>query len=245
MQSSKLPYQKWGLAIYIVATTVKGVSSIQLHKHLQVRQPTAWYLAQRIRQGFVEGFEQMKGPIEVDEAYIGGINKWRHRDKKGTIDKTIVAGVKDRSTGKVVAKVVNRVDANTMLPIIDAARADGATVYTDEHRAYTNVTNHLAVNHSGGEYVDGDVHVNGVECFWSHLKRGIKGTYMQVSRKHLGRYVDEFAGRQNRRLCSTLEKMLLLVQGMDCGVLGQRRLSLGMKPVQPEPYHDPTPVLPV
>ena len=115
MQSSKLGYQKWAIAIYLVATNLKGISSMRLHRELKVRQPTAWHLAQRIREGFVAGQVLMSGQVEVDETFIGGKERNKHPHKKlnagrGTVGKAVVVGAKNRETKKVSATVVKSTD---------------------------------------------------------------------------------------------------------------------------------------
>lgn len=227
MQSSKLPYQTWGLAIYIMATTTKGVSSVQLHKQLRIRQPTAWFLAQRLREGMRQGLEVFEGPIEADETYVGGSDKWKHQDKKGLLPKTIVAGVRDRKSGRVKAQVVEDVTAKSLQPFVNMFRKPSTPVYTDELVSYHSLENQQSVNHSAGQYVFGDVHTNGIEGFWSQLKRGIRGTYVSVSPHHLQRYVNEFAERQNRRFLPTLVKMFLIVKGMDNKTLRYQDLTGG------------------
>ena len=222
MQSSKLGYQKWAAAIYLVATSLKDVSSMKLYRDLKVSQPTAWYLAQRIRQGFTDGQAvRMAGPVEVDEAFFGGKEKNRHASKRqklgrGPIGKTAVAAAKDRETGKVSAAVVPSTDQATLQPFVVERTEAGATVYTDDHGAYRGMpgVRHETVKHSVGEYVDGQAHTNGVESFWALLKRGYHGTYHQVSAKHLQRYVDEFAGRHNIRELDTIDQMGIVAVGM-------------------------------
>ena len=129
--------------------------------------------------------------------------------------KTPVAGVKDRSTNRVSAAVVPDTSGPTLRGFVGERAADGAMVYTDEHAAYRGLPYpHEAVRHSVGEYVDGQAHTNGVESFWSMLKRGYYGTYHRMSAKHLDRYVSEFAGRHNIRSLGTMDQMAAVAQGM-------------------------------
>ncbi len=221
MQASKLGYQKWAVAIYLVATSLKGVSSLKLHRDIKVRQPTAWYLAQRIRQGFVSGtVVKMIGPVEVDETFIGGKERNKHASKKlragrGAVGKVVVAGAKDQATNRVSAAVVENTDGSTLQGFVAERVSTGGTVYTDEHTAYRGLPNHTAVKHSVGEFVKEQAHTNGIESFWSMLKRGYYGTYHKFSEKHLQRYVDEFAGRHNIRSLDTIGQMGAMVRGMD------------------------------
>ena len=223
MQSSKLGYQKWAIAIYLVATNLKGISSMKLHRELKVRQPTAWYLAQRIREGFVTGQVLMSGQVEVDETFIGGKERNKHPRKKlnagrGTVGKAVVVGAKNRETKKVSAAVVRSTDQENLQGFIRDRVIEGSTIYTDDHSGYDGLQvdfEHKTVKHSVSEYVSDQAHTNGIESFWSLLKRGYYGTYHRMSEKHLQRYVDEFSGRHNLRSLDTIDQMARIVRGLD------------------------------
>ena len=145
--------------------------------------------------------------------------KNKHESKKlragrGPVGKTAVVGVKDRATGQVAARVVERTDKDTLQGFVKTHTAQGAKVYTDDTCSYRSLDNHESVKHSVGEYVNGMAHTNGVESFWSMLKRAHKGTFHKLSAKHLQRYVNEFAGRHNIRDLDTIRQMEHVVAAM-------------------------------
>ena len=219
MQSSKLPLSKWAIAFYLYSTNLKGVSSMKLHRDLGITQKSAWHMAHRIREAWDVDADRFAGPVEADETYIGGREGNKHADKKlhagrGAVGKTAVAGVKDRETNRVAADVVDSTDAPTLQAFVRERTERKAVVYTDESSAYVGLNRaHEAVKHSVGEYVRGHAHTNGMESFWSMLKRGYVGVYHQMSEKHLHRYVSEFSGRHNSRPLDTEAQMSALAVG--------------------------------
>ena len=223
MQSTKLGYQIWAIAIYILTTGIKGTSSMKLHRDLGITQKTAWHLAHRIRKVWdKEQEKRFEGPVEVDETYIGGKESNKHASKKlnagrGTVGKIAVAGIKDRDSNQVNVEVVESTNKSTLQGFIGDNVEIGAEVYSDEHGAYTGMVDyrHDAVAHGIGEYVRERVHTNGIESFWSLMKRGYYGTYHQMSPYHLHRYVDEFEGRHNQRGMDTIDQMTMMELGMD------------------------------
>ena len=222
MHGSKLGYRVWAIAIYLFVTNLKGVSSMKLHRDLGIAQKNAWHLAHRIREAWGPREQAaFGGPVEVDETYVGGkrknmpLKKRKGLTGRGTAGKTIVVGAKDRDTNRVSATVVRDTAAWTLQGFIADRTEAGAKVYTDEHQSYVGMSfDHEAVKHSVGEYVRDMAHTNGMESFWSMLKRGYAGTFHKISPKHLDRYVIEFAERHNGREDDTLDMMGNVAEGM-------------------------------
>jgi transposase-like protein len=201
-EDSPIPLEKWLPAVWLLVSCKNGVSSYEIHRALGITQKSAWFMLHRIRLAIQSGsFVKLGGPgseVEVDETFIGGKARNMHakeRRRKGVKDagaKTIVIGVLQRG-GKVHAKVSPNRKKESIEAVIFPNVEKGATVYTDEFPAYKFVTaeyEHKVINHLE-KYVDGNIHTNGIENFWSLLKRGLSGTYVAVEPFHLFRYVDE------------------------------------------------------
>lgn len=221
MRASRLGCRTWLLAIYAMTTGIKGTSTRSLAKLLGIRHATAWYLMHRIREAFGgDGSGLFGGPCEIDETFIGGKLRNMHVHKRpkgaaGGVGKAIVAGILDRPTNQVRAEVVHRADAMTLHTFIGRHTAPSTVVYSDDNRAYLGLARpHGAVNHSRGQYVQGDCSTNAIESFWAILKRAIMGVFHQLSKKHLQRYVDEFVWRHNHRALSAFQRMELAAASM-------------------------------
>ena len=223
-ERSHVPLHKWVYAIYLVVTARKGISSMQLAKEIGVTQKTAWFMLGRLREACGDNFEKLKGIIEIDEAYVGGLAKNMHASEKkrreiktGTHSKTAVLGLRERG-GRTKAMVVPDTTQATLFPIIYKAVEAGSTIHTDEWKGYNGLGwsfTHETVNHRSAEYVRDGVSTNSIEAVWAVLKRGIYGTFHHVSAKHLDRYVREFTFRLNEGNVErhTLQRLESFIKG--------------------------------
>lgn len=225
MERSHISYQHWAIATYLFATNLKGVSSMKIHRDLGITQKSAWFLVHRLRESWktLAGVDSMTGPVEIDEVYLGGLEKNRHADKKqphsqGGKNKTAVVGIKDRSTNKISAQPVSETTMLRLESFIESKATKESVKYTDENPSYSRLSNHESVRHSVGEYVRGQAHVNGMESFWSMVRREYDGVYHHISEDHLHRYINEFAGRHNVRSMDTIDMMGQVAENM----MGQR-----------------------
>lgn len=221
---TKIPLQKWFMALYVFSSHKKGISSHQLAKDISVTQKTAWFMLHRLRFAFDHPkFKEIVGNggdgnniVEIDETHVHGESKNRHESKKiknaeGNTkrDTVSVLGMLQRS-GHVIAIAVPNRKKETLFPLIIENVSPAAAVMTDDFMVYRKLRKyfptHKRVNHSAKQYVDGMCHTQGIENFWSHMKRGIDGIYHWVSTDHLQAYVDEFSLRYNTRKFETSQR---------------------------------------
>jgi transposase-like protein len=199
-EDSPLGLDKWLPAVWLIANSKNGISSHELARSLGTTQKSAWFMLHRIRLAMQTGsFNLLDGEVEVDETFIGGRARNMHKDVRarkikgtGGKGKTVVVGIKQRG-GEVRASVAPNTKRPALVSQVEQHVAPGASVYTDTHRSYITLRQsyaHETVDHAE-KYVDGQVHTNGLENFWSLLKRGLNGTYVSVEAFHLFRYLDE------------------------------------------------------
>lgn len=236
-EGSKITFRTWFAAIYLISSHKRGISSVQLSIDLNVTQKTAWFMLHRIREMVKAQIpESFTGEmtIEIDESHVGGKEENRHKGKKMSDNnpalandrtkynkKKVVIGLVERG-GKIALHHVKSTKTEDLLPVINKYVPKGAEIFTDESSSYFKLSNdytHQTVNHSARIYVEGNVHTNTIENFFSILKRGIMGVYYHMSEKHLQRYLNEFAARYNSRDTNAYDRFEDFLKRSEGGLL--------------------------
>jgi transposase-like protein len=222
MEDSPIAVAKWLTAMWQIVNCKNGISSYEVHRAIGITQKSAWFMDHRIRMAFHNSpLHKFSGQIEADETFIGGKARNMHASKRaqkvtgtGGKDKAAVLGILERG-GKVITKVVNNTKKKTLQPEIRERVLAGSAIFTDALKSYDglNEFQHEVVDHAV-EYVRGEVHTNGLENFWSLVKRGLKGTYISVEPYHLFRYLDEQTYRYNNRRMTDAERFDIAVKGI-------------------------------
>jgi transposase-like protein len=228
-ENSKISLRTWFAAGYLCLSSKKGVSSLQIHRQLGITQKTAWFVLHRLREMLKDKAPLMlRETVQIDETYVGGkvsnkhksqiakLKKARGKNLNGNDVKTPVFGIIETG-GKVIVKVTDWVSKKLAKDLIEKHVAEGTNMVTDGYAMYAFLGQddrfkHYIVDHKAGQYVNSGFHTNGIENFWSLLKRGIIGIFHQVSPQHLQRYCDEFAARYNTRKIKDNERFDLYQQ---------------------------------
>src|ERR1700680_3213288 len=226
-ERSHVPLHKWIYAMYLLVTARKGISSLQLGKEIGITQKSAWFVLQRLREACGDDLTMLRGIVEVDEVYLGGLEKNRHMKGRlginvmGPADKTPVIGMRERN-GRTKAFLLDGTGATSLEKAVRENVVEGSTLHTDEWRGYQRLGEmsykHRTVNHKAGEYSRNGVSTNSIESVFAVLRRGLHGVYHHASKKHLGRYIDEFTWRLNdgnvkRHSLQRLESFVIAVAG--------------------------------
>ncbi len=222
MEDSPIGLDKWLTAMWQIVNCKNGISSYEVHRAIGITQKSAWFLDHRIRLALTMGtINKFSGQIEADETFIGGKSRNMHKTKRavkitgtGGKDKTAVFGILERG-GKVFTKVLNNTKKKTLHKEVREHVLVGSALFTDALKSYEglNEFQHEVIDHAIS-YVEGEVHTNGMENFWSLLKRGLNGTYVSVEPFHLFRYLDECAYRFNNRRLTDGERFDVAVRHM-------------------------------
>lgn len=236
-EDSPISLSKWLPAVWLIASAKNGISSYEVHRALGITQKTAWFMLHRVRLAMQTGQRKLTGEVEVDETFIGGKARFMHKDKRakkiqgtGGIGKAAVMGLLERhgpdGHSTIKLQMVPNILRKSLIPEVQAHVSSGAEVFSDQHDAYKGLESeyiHKVINHAES-YAEGKVHTNGLENFWSLLKRSIKGTYVSVEPYHLFRYLDEQTYRFNTRRKNDAERF----EGVLSTVAGRRLTYRGL-----------------
>jgi transposase-like protein len=243
-EDSPIGLDKWLPVVWLLTNCKNGISSYEIARDLGVTQKTAWFMLHRVRLAMQQGtfWGKMEGEIEVDESFIGGLARFMHKDKRAKITgtggtgggKAVVMGLLDRKTKKIRLRHVADTSGPTLQGVVREYVQGGSYIFSDAWRSYNGLSAdyvHQVIDHAE-EYVRGNVHTNGIENFWSLLKRGLKGTYVSVEPFHLFRYLDEQAFRYNNRQTDDGSRFVEAL----AGIIGKRLTyrALTGKDAQPE-----------
>jgi transposase-like protein len=243
MEDSPIGLDKWLTAIWLIVNAKNGISSYEIHRSIGVTQKSAWFLLHRIRKAMQTGtFKKFSGDVEVDETFIGGLARNMHESKRkhlgtGGAGKVAVMGLLERH-GEVRAHVVPNTKMESLQPHVERHVEQGSRVYTDSYVSYNGLESryvHGVINHAE-RYVDGLIHTNGIENFWSLLKRTLKGTYVSVEPFHLFRYLDEQSFRFNNRKGNDSDRFLKAAQNITGKRVTYKQLT-GKEPAGYETSH--------
>ena len=232
-EDSPVGLDKWFAAMWMIVNAKNGVSSYEIHRAIGVTQKTAWFMDHRIRMAMqTKTFEKLSGKVEADKTYVGGKAENMHKSRRerviqgrGTIGKTAVMGILQRK-GEVITKVIPDTKKETLQPEIEKNVKEGSEVFTDALPSYNGLDpeyKHQVIDHAIA-YAIGQIHTNGIENYWSLLKRCLKGTYIHVDPDHLFRYLDEESFRFNNRTTDDAARFLLAA----ASVVGLRLTYLGL-----------------
>ena len=220
-ENTKIPMRKWFMAIWILSSHKKGISSVQLSKDINVTQKTGWFMLQRIRRCFECDYQhQLNNEVEVDETYLGGNLSVKRKRRGGAVSNSLsdkpqipIIGMVERR-GRLISHIITDAHSSTLTSEILKMVDRGATLYTDEWGGYDAVGDlyrHYVIRHKVREYVNGHISTNTIECFWGVLKRGLSGIYQNPSKKHLQMYINEFVFRYNTRDMNDYDRFNILL----------------------------------
>ena len=234
-ENTKISLRKWFMAMYLISSHKKGISSVQLAQDIRVTQKTAWFMLHKIRHLYGQSSDKLGGKVEMDEMYLGGKETNKHESKKvngtqgrSTKTKTPIFGMVERE-GEVRALAVENTKAETLMPIVKRYVIENSEVFTDELSSYSSLAGkgyiHSVVHHQEKEYVVGESYTNTIEGFWSQFRRMVYGIYHYVSKKYLQRYIDEEVYRWNAKKAKAGVRFAYMF-GMCAGVFDYRDVRM-------------------